>query len=360
MTTFVRVLGAVLGAIIAVQVAALRGPAGGLFEPSTTGTILLVSWVAAWIAVGFLILPHLTIGPAVYTVRRIQELSTAEFVTAVAGLLLGLLMGLLLGLPLSNFPDPYGRLLPIGTSAVMGLGMLGLTVAKREDLRVALVNAGFLDRTPPPAPPAPGPAEVPLIVDTSVFIDGRLPDIAASGFLLGTLLIPGFVLRELQHIADSSDAPRRARGRRGLEAVAAIQRDGHVPVEVTDQDFPALREVDAKLVALARERGAAVITTDYNLNQVATAQGIRVLNLHSLANAVKPSFVPGDLLRIRVVQEGKEPGQGVGYLDDGTMIVVEGGARHLEREVEVAVTRVRQTVAGRMIFAQPRPTEGTR
>ena len=166
--------------------------------------------------------------------------------------------------------------------------------------------------------------------------------------------MPRFVLDELQHIADSSDTLRRNRGRRGLEILARMQKDPPTPVEIVEDDVPEIAEVDAKLVALAKRRSRAILTNDFNLNRVAELQGVRVLNINSLANAVKPAVLPGEELRVRVIQEGKEPGQGVGFLDDGTMIVVEGGARFIDQDLDVVVTRVLQTVAGRMIFAQPR------
>ena len=165
--------------------------------------------------------------------------------------------------------------------------------------------------------------------------------------------MPRFVLGELQHIADDSDPARRSRGRRGLDVLSVLQKDHRVDLELSDEDVPEVKAVDAKLVALARAHGGVVLTTDYNLNRVAQLQGVRVMNLNQLANAMKPAFLPGEALRVKVIQEGKEPGQGVGYLDDGTMIVVEGGGSYLQRELEVHVTRVLQTVAGRMVFAQP-------
>jgi uncharacterized protein YacL len=174
-----------------------------------------------------------------------------------------------------------------------------------------------------------------------------------SGFIHGILVVPRFVLEELQHIADSSDTLRRNRGRRGLEILARMQRDPRTPVEVVDDEVPGVAEVDAKLVELAKRRDRVVLTNDFNLNRVAELQGVRVMNINSLANAVKPAVLPGEELHVKVIQEGKEAGQGVGFLDDGTMIVVEGGARLIERDVDVTVTRVLQTVAGRMIFAQP-------
>ena len=191
-------------------------------------------------------------------------------------------------------------------------------------------------------------------VDTSALIDGRMTDVVASGFLFGTMVVPRFVVAELQHIADNRDQTRRVRGRRGLEVLSSLQKDHRVAVELSDEDPAGIEAVDAKLVELARRRGAGILTNDYNLNRVAQLDNVRVLNLNQLANALKPAFLPGDALQVKVIQQGKEPGQGLAYLDDGTMIVVEGGGEMVDREVEVTVVRVLQTVAGRMVFAQPR------
>jgi uncharacterized protein YacL len=346
----IRILGAALGAILGLGLGTLGGD--GLFGHLANGGAFLAVWVALWAIVGFAILPYLTVVPAGWLIRGVQSLSTAEFVTAVAGLLIGLLMGLLLGLPLAALPAPTW--LPLATSILLGLGMLGLTVAKRDDLVLAaeaigLFRARDTEKDRDPEHPLPH-----LVVDTSVLIDGRVAEIVDSGFLYGTLIVPRFVLEELQHIADSSDTLRRNRGRRGLDILTRMQKESSTPVLVVDDDAPEAKEVDAKLVALARNRSRTILTNDFNLNKVAELQGIRVLNINSLANAVKPAVLPGEQLHVRVIQEGKEAGQGVGFLDDGTMIVVEGGSRFIDRELDVAVTRVLQTVAGRMIFAQPR------
>src|SRR4029077_7063833 len=193
-----------------------------------------------------------------------------------------------------------------------------------------------------------------IVIDTSAVIDGRIVDVGRTGFILGTLMVPRFVLDELQRIADSPDAVRRNRGRRGLEMLSALQKDSITPVVVSEETYPEVGEVDAKLVAFARDRGAAILTNDFNLNRVAELQGIRVLNINELANAVKAVVHPGEEMSVKIIQEGKEPGQGVGYLDDGTMIVVEGAGPFIDQEIPITVTRVLQTVAGRMIFAQPR------
>ena len=347
---YIRVLGAALGGLLGVVVVASNG---GLFSSSEYEGALIAAWTAAWIVVGFAILPYLTVVPAIWLIRRVEELTTAEFVTAVIGLLLGLFMGVLLGFPLARFPEPFGSVLPLGVSLFLGLGMVGLTVAKRADLITAAEAIGLV--RPAVSQAATTSTGSPhIVVDTSAIIDGRIAEIVESGFIYGSLVIPRFVLNELQHIADSSDTLRRNRGRRGLEILSRMQKDTTTPVEIIEDDVPEIAEVDAKLVALARVRSRVILTNDFNLNRIAELQGVRVMNLNSLANAVKPALLPGEELRVRVIQEGKEAGQSVGFLDDGTMIVVEGGARHIDKDVDVTVTRVLQTVAGRMIFAQPR------
>ncbi len=345
----IRVLGAAFGALVGLGIAAAGT---GLFTGIDYAGFILAAWTIAWAVVGFAVLPYLTVVPAGWLISRVQEMSTAEFVAAVLGLFVGLLLGLLLSLPLAQIEGPLGTWLPLGISLFLGLGMMGLTVAKRFDLIAAAEGAGLVRR--PRAEAAEEAAGPRIVVDTSVLIDGRIAEIVESGFIYGTLVVPRFVLDELQHIADSSDTLRRNRGRRGLEILNRMQRDPRTPVEVVEDDAPGVAEVDAKLVELAKRRSRVVLTNDFNLNRVAELQGVRVMNINSLANAVKPAVLPGEELRVRIIQEGKEPGQGVGFLDDGTMIVVEGGARLIDRDVDVSVTRVLQTVAGRMIFAQPR------
>jgi uncharacterized protein YacL len=348
---YVRVLGAVLGGLVGIGLAAANQ---SLFGQAPNAGLLVATWVVAWFIVGFALLPYLTIVPAGWLIRQVQQLSTAEYLTAVGGLLIGLLMGLLIGIPLSALPAPFGTWLPVGVSVFLALAMAGLTVAKRGDLVTAAESFG-LSRRPDGGEGRPTRSGLPLIVvDTSAIIDGRIAEIVESGFIYGALVVPRFVLDELQHIADSSDTLRRNRGRRGLEILARLQKDSPTPVEIAEEEMRDVAEVDSKLVALARARGAAILTNDFNLNRVAELQGVRVLNINALANAVKPAVLPGEELRVRVIQEGKEQGQGVGFLDDGTMIVVEGGSRFIDRELDVSVTRVLQTVAGRMIFAQPR------
>lgn len=345
----IRILGAALGGLIGIVILTASPDA---FRDVPGAGVVIVGWLISWTVLGFSVLPYLTVVPATRLLRGVQAVSTAEFVTAVIGLLLGLLMGLLLGSPLSAFDAPWGLWLPIGVSLFLGLGMVGLTVAKRQDLLVAAEAIGLVHR---PEPEADRKAGTPhILVDSSAIIDGRIAEIVESGFLYGTLVVPRFILDEVQKIADSPDALRRNRGRRGLEILTRMQKDSPTPVIIIDDDAPEVDEVDGKLVALAKRYSRAVLTNDFNLNRVAELQGVRVLNINSLANAVKPALLPGEELRVHVIQAGKEAGQGVAFLDDGTMIVVEGGSRFMDQEVDVAVTRVLQTVAGRMVFAQLR------
>jgi uncharacterized protein YacL len=345
----IRFLGAALGGLIGITLIVQQL---AVFDAVPGSTFLEIGWVIAWVVLGFATLPYLTVIPALGALRAVQELSTAEFVTAIIGLFLGLLLGLLVGLPLSAFPPPISTFAPLGISVFLGLGMVGLTVAKRHDLIIAAEGLGLLKRRP--ADDDAGSTGPNVLVDTSAIIDGRIADIAESGFLYGSLLVPRFVLDEVQRLADSSDTLRRTRGRRGLEILGRLRKEGATPVLVIDEDVPSVSEVDSKLVELAKRGGRAVLTNDLNLNRIAELQGVRVLNINSLANAMKPALLPGEELKVRVIQPGKDAGQGVGYLDDGTMVVVEGGARSIDNEVDVTVTRVLQTVAGRMIFAQPR------
>ncbi|UCG79500.1 MAG: TRAM domain-containing protein [Nitrospirota bacterium] len=196
------------------------------------------------------------------------------------------------------------------------------------------------------------------ILDTSVIIDGRIADVCETGFLDGVFIIPQFILQELQHIADSSDSMRRAKGRRGLDILHRIQKMSGISVKIVEEDFPKIKEVDAKLVALAKYMNAKIVTNDFNLNKVAGLQGVSVLNINELANALKPVVLPGEVLNVFVLKEGKEQNQGVAYLDDGTMVVIENGRKLIGKHVGAEVTSVLQTTAGRMIFAKPSNSNG--
>jgi len=243
--------------------------------------------------------------------------------------------------------------LPTIAGLVLGYVGMAVGIAKREEIGAMislLIPRVRAERSSREA----SSERVTKILDTSVIIDGRIADIAKAGFLEGPLVVPGFVLAELRKIADSSDSLRRNRGRRGLDVLDAIQQLGPNVVQIVDRDPGGDLDVDTKLVNVARAMKAKIITNDYNLNRVAQLQGVNVLNVNELANALKPIVLPGEDMVVQVIRDGKEQGQGVGYLDDGTMIVVEGGRRHIGEELAVQVTSVYQTGAGRMIFARPR------
>ena len=299
----IRVLGAALGAFIGLGIAA----ATGLFTGLAYAGFILAAWTIAWLIVGFALLPYLTVVPARWLVKQVQDLSTAEFVAAILGLFVGLLLGLLLGLPLAQIEGPLGTWLPLGISLFLGLGMMGLTVAKRFDLIAAAEGAGLIRR--PGSRDDPMEGEPRIVVDTSVLIDGRIAEIVDSGFIYGTLVVPRFVLEELQHIADSSDALRRNRGRRGLEILSRMQRDARTPVEIVEDEAPGVAEVDAKLVELAKRRSRVVLTNDFNLNRVAELQGVRVMNINSLANASSPPCSPARSCGSRSSRRARRPGR---------------------------------------------------
>ena len=287
--------------------------------------------------------------------RKLQGMPPGDILAATLGLLLGLLVAFLLSWLARMIPWAGVDLL-ISILLYCILGMIGCRVAykKREELRnfrFAAWREMVSDAREKRRNPSRGTAK---ILDTSVIIDGRIYDVLQTGFLEGPLVVSRAVLTELRHIADSADELRRARGRRGLEILARIQREIDIEVEITDEDNPEIEEVDAKLLWLAQRRGGKVVTTDYNLNKVARVQQVPVLNVNDLANAIKPVVIAGEPLEVRIVKEGKEPGQGVAYLDDGTMVVVENGTRLLGQETTVIVTSALQTSAGRMIFAKPK------
>ena len=262
--------------------------------------------------------------------------------------------GLLLGLLLANLIAYSFHLddIVLRGGLCLVLGYLGLVVVwkRREDLQ----SLPYLKHSPPKED------EGYKILDSSVIIDGRIADICETGFLEGTLIIPRFVLQEVQKIADSADSLKRNRGRRGLDVLGKIEKNVKVKVRIDEQDFPEVKEVDEKLVKLGKEMNAKVLTNDFSLNKVANLEKVRVLNINELANALKPVVLPGEMMRVRVVKEGKEPGQGIAYLDDGTMVVVSNGKDHVGRSIDAVVSSVLQTAAGRMIFTRPSGQEDER
>ena len=282
-------------------------------------------------------------------------LPTSRLLSGFAGMAGGLAAALLISIPIFRLPGWLGLALPVAISLVMAYIGASLMLSPSRDVFRKLLNDDDSLSAGASADSGEqgGGGGDQMLLDTSAIIDGRIAAIAKTGFLQGRLLAPRFVLDELRHVADSRDAMKRARGRRGLETLREIREEDKVRTEILDMDYPQAAEVDAKLVGLARELGASIVTTDFNLNRVARIDGIAVLNVNELANALRPVALPGERMRLRILQEGKEPGQGVGFLEDGTMVVVDSGVHHIDRELEVTVARVLQTASGVMIFANP-------
>jgi uncharacterized protein YacL len=277
--------------------------------------------------------------------KDIRKLSLRIIAGGVIGMVIGLLIALILGFGLNmvikitqnQHVVPWIYLLLTGILGYLGL-VLGSKKVDEFNFRAPEEKESTNHR----------------LLDTSVIIDGRIADICDAGFLDGVLIVPRFVLNELQFIADSSDSMKRSRGRRGLDVLNRMQKSSSISIEIVEQDFPKIKGVDGKLVALSQKINAKLLTNDYNLNKVAELQGVRVLNVNELANAMKPVVLPGEPMVVKIIREGKEPGQGVGYLDDGTMIIVDNAQRMINSTVEVVVTSVLQTTAGRMIFTELR------
>ena len=391
-----KVLRFFIVAVMAVAGAALMQPASptltqfigteilktdmGLFRMTLAGLLCILAGAVLGALVGSLTASYL-----ISTLKRfsawvetqLNKMPIHDVLAGAIGLSLGLILATLLGGAFSRIPI-VGNYLPVVFAIVFGYLGIRITMTKREEIAdmFSFIPRFFKDvlkarevRQEPAPAPIPEPLPLPEVkeevselaadkryklLDTSAIIDGRIADVIDSGFLEGTLLIPVFVLEELQRIADSADALKRVRGRRGLDILQKIRSEAKLAVEIDSRDFDDIAEVDSKLVRLGQLVGGKIVTNDYNLNKVSELQGVPVLNVNELANAVKPVVVPGESMRVTVVKDGKEQGQGVAYLDDGTMIVIEGGHRHLNQNIDVEVTSALQTAAGRMIFAKPR------
>jgi uncharacterized protein YacL len=354
-----RFLGLALGLILGFTAGNLLNAIGG-----TDGS--QASLVALGIAVGgigYLIGPHLSAAVLRGLRSAVAEASTLDIVAVGVGLLFGALMSAALAFPLSFLPSPAGTYLPIFAAAACCAVSVAVVLMRKRDLIAPWFRPRGVARPAAAAQPVPAPAPVVphprrLILDTNVVIDGRIGDVVQTGFLDATFIVPRFVLDELQHIADADDPVRRVRGRRGLETLNRLRAERGDLVTVDAEPIPEEREVDAKLIRLAKLRGCPILTNDYNLERVAQLQDIRILNLNELTNALRPIVLPGEEIAVQVIQEGREPGQGVGYLDDGTMVVIDGGRGLVGRQVPVTVTRLLQTNAGRMVFATPKHAVG--
>jgi uncharacterized protein YacL len=319
-------------------------------QPTDTEQLAVQLLTLAGAGLGLLTTHRWTIEPLQEGVRYFKSVSIAELIAVVFGALIGLLLALLLAVPLAQLPTPFGRFLPIISSISLAyLGAMIFSARKKE--------IGGLLKMPRPSLVLPQQLlegiQTPsrFILDTSAIIDGRIANVTKTGFIEGTLLVPHFVLNELQMLADSSDEQRRAKGRRGLDILNTMQKEATPPVEVVDVDVSGAQQVDDKLIILARQYRCPVITNDHNLGRVAELQGVKVLSLNQLSDAVRPPVVSGQEIRVMIRDIGRERDQGISFLDDGTMIVVEDARRLIGQEVAATVTRVHQTQTGRIVFA---------
>jgi uncharacterized protein YacL len=280
---------------------------------------------------------------------RIRRASLKTLIGAATGSILGIIGSTLMGFLITAQPwnTPVKSFLTLTLTLFMAYVGLLVGAAKGDYLDLSALGGILSDRTA---------KQSYKILDTSVIIDGRVADIAEAGFLGGTILIPQFVLRELQQIADSSDSAKRNRGRRGLDILQRIQKNSNLEVQIYEADFPQVREVDLKLIELGKQLNAPIVTNDFNLNKVAHLRGVEVLNINELANALKPVVLPGEIMKVFILKEGKEYNQGVAYLDDGTMVVVDNARRLIGKNVDMVVTSVLQTTAGKMIFGRVEET----
>ena len=374
----------------------------GIFQLTVASALCILVGAALGGIAGWFISPFLIKKLGIFTAfveKQLSKMPIHDVIAGAVGLAIGLIIADLLGNAFSRIPV-VGNYIPIVFSIVLGTLGIRITIKKRKEITASFSSVPkvlkeilksrenknaketenvataetFETSENVETAEIEKPFEVSAeeittpkvnliketkhsnykILDTNVIIDGRISDICKTGFLEGKLLIPVFVLEELQHIADSADSLRRVRGRRGLDVLQKIREESPLEVEIMNIDFEDIHEVDSKLVRLAQKIGGKIITNDFNLNKVAQLRGVEVLNINDLSNAVKAVVIPGETMKVQVVRDGKEPGQGVAYLDDGTMIVIENGHRYLSRTISVEVTSALQTSAGRMIFAKPR------
>lgn len=292
-----------------------------------------------------------------YIEKSMQKMSITEILYGTVGAVISLILMTFIAKPINDMHRLFGPILLVLLNVLAAVIGAKIMVKKKDDITTLLVNIKkpvIKEKKVKEQIKETTVVGIPKILDTSVIIDGRIFDICETGFVEGPLVIPNFVLDELRHISDSSDALKRNRGRRGLDILNKIQKELSIETQIVDDDFPKIAEVDAKLLKLAQKMDGKVITNDYNLNKVAEFQGVPVLNINELSNAIKPVVLPGEEMTVDIVKDGKESSQGVAYLEDGTMIVVEGGRKYIGQTTSVIVTSVLQTAAGRMIFAKPK------
>lgn len=352
-----RVLGLIVGAIVGWE-AGVNSRLPALPAPEGDWPIYPAIFATVFGLLLFIITPYLTIGLFGWFRREIRRLPATDLVAAGIGLLVGGLVSTLLAWPISLLPPPFGQILPfVGAVVICSASVVVLVTKKREILGLLSRRASETAAASTAVRLQPENSRPKILVDTSVIIDGRVVDLVRTGFLRDDLLIPQFVLKELHLVADSADLTRRSRGRRGLDVLERLRSEGEVTVEISDLDALEEPDVDSKLVRVAKAYHYLILTGDQNLNRVAVLQGVQVLNIHELAHALRPPLIPGEEMPLKIIQPGREFDQGIGYLEDGTMVVVESGKSFIGQDVVVVVTRTLQNNAGRMAFAQLKNVE---
>ena len=343
-----------LGRLVGGALLATGGWRLGEYISATWGPEYYVHWVFGLATFGGLLgiaaTPYVGSRLAGVLASQAEGVPTSRLSSGVAGVAIGLLLALLLAIPVARLPGWFGIALPAALSMLFAYLGGAFMLSPRRDLFQGFFphgSTGVSINGSSPASPR-------ILLDTSAIIDGRIADISHTGFVLGCLVVPNFVLNELQRVADSSDGLRRNRGRRGLEVLNRLRDGGGVEIEIMEVEDADGQQVDSRLVELAKSLNASIITTDFNLNRVAQFHGVTVLNINELATSLRPAFLPGEVSTVTVLQDGREEGQGVGFLDDGTMMVVEGGAEYKGSDLEVVITRVLQTSSGCIVFARPR------
>ena len=345
----IRLAAAIVCALLGWQLSTYVILPPSLFHPDWPLDIILS---AAGAITGGIIAPYIIVRPIRYVTVTVNNSPGSILLSGILGLLLGLIVASLFSIPFYTLDGWPKLIIPMVLTGTLGIVGIWIGIKRARDVQsifpsLETANARSITKSNTHAK---------VLVDTSVIIDGRIADLLTTGFMEATFVIPRFILDELRHIADSSDPLRRNRGRRGLEILGRLRREEHIQLEIIDVGVSDGIEVDSQLVQLALSMNAGILTTDYNLNRVADVQGVQVLNVNELANSLKSIVLPGEELEVHIIQEGKEAGQGVAYLDDGTMVVVEGGRPYVNSFTYVAVTRVLQTGAGRIIFAHPTRT----
>ena len=358
-------MGLLVGYIIGESILKIQAVKQISYLSSTVGSVLFLIVISLLVGIIlYLVSPKIyrSVSELVdYTEKNIRKFTVVEIIYGAVGAVIALIIMFFLARPLNDIGGSLGPIIYVLVNLLSAILGMKIMVEKKDDIDNMLLSmkkTNALKEKASKEKKAKASAKmgkvIPKVLDTSVIIDGRIFDICKTGFIEGPLVIPNFVLDELRHISDSSDSLKRTRGRRGLDILNKIQKELDIETQIWEGDFPKIAEVDAKLLKLSQTLDGKVITTDYNLNKVAEVQGVPVLNINELSNAIKPVVIPGEEMTVEVVKDGKEASQGVAYLDDGTMIVVEGGKKYISKTIDVIVTSVLQTAAGRMIFAKPK------